>query len=211
LLPNGLVLVAGCFSAANILGAANESFLFDRRTNTCADIASPLGDRFNHTATLLNNGRVLLCGGQSAIAGSVVTAQCMAYDPAANTFTDAGAAGAADMSVARTGHTATLLYNGLVLIAGGYNTAGLAAVTTELYNPLIDAMLPGPAMIERRAYPPAVAMGNRNVLITGGANKRDVRGNKGFLDTSDIYNPVSNTMMPPPPPMLARRVLNPVN
>ena len=82
-----------------------------------------------HTATLLTNGMVLLAGGSGndASLGDFypILASAELYDPAAGTF-----AATASMNAARTWHTATLLNNGMVLMAGGY---GLSSA--ELYEP----------------------------------------------------------------------------
>ena len=77
--------------------------------------------RVFHTATLLNNGKVLVAGGHDASAEI--------FDPTSGTFAATGS-----MSVGRDSHTATLLANGKVLIAGGENVSGPLA-TTELYDP----------------------------------------------------------------------------
>src|SRR5579862_5000989 len=68
-----------------------------------------------HTATLLTNGKVLLTGGFSYASGFPTTASAELYDPSTGIFTSAGS-----MTAPREQHTATLLNNGLVLIAGGY-------------------------------------------------------------------------------------------
>ena len=62
--------------------------------------------RANHTATLLDNGKVLIAGGFDNSAEL--------YDPIAKTFSNTG-----DLSTARQNPSATLLPNGQVLVAGG--------------------------------------------------------------------------------------------
>ncbi len=61
-----------------------------------------------HTATLLPNGKVLVCGGLSGGSSADL------YDPDTNTWAPTGAMGAG-----RDGHTATLLADGTVLVCGG--------------------------------------------------------------------------------------------
>jgi hypothetical protein len=52
------------------------------------------------------------------------------YDPASGTWTLTG-----NLNTARVAHTATLLSNGMVLVAGGFDTAGNGLDSAELYNP----------------------------------------------------------------------------
>src|SRR5690242_6606795 len=75
------------------------------------EMLSMTAPRALHTATLLRDGRVLICGGTSNAQVGGVLASAELYDPAAGTFLPT-----ASMSVARQGHTATLLTNGQVLI-----------------------------------------------------------------------------------------------
>jgi predicted chitinase len=80
--------------------------------------------RFGHTATLLNNGMVLVAGGNIGNGSGFNGAEL--YDPASGTFSITG-----NLNYARAGHCAALLDNGAVLIAGGFDAADLSSA--ELY------------------------------------------------------------------------------
>src|SRR6266404_6092243 len=83
--------------------------------------------RFSFTATLLQNGKVLVAGG--AIPGNLTTNTAELYDPATGTFIATGS-----MHQARLGFSATRLQNGKVLVAGGGNDTQVALKTAELYD-----------------------------------------------------------------------------
>jgi Putative Ig domain/Galactose oxidase, central domain len=134
--------------------------------------------RDNLTATLLNNGNVLVAGGQNTSESNAADI----YNPAAGTFT-----AASPLQAARYQHTATLLNDGTVLIVGGRNSAGWVA-TAEIFNPTNGTFTntanpPG----SPRSGHTATLLADGTVLIAGGFY------NSNFLNTAEVYNPSTQT------------------
>ena len=85
-----------------------------------------------HTATLLTDGRMLIAGGSWRDGSAEV------YDPKTGTFTRTGSMTTDHefhTATARYSHTATLLSDGRVLIAGGSSYGGDLVASAELYRP----------------------------------------------------------------------------
>src|SRR5260370_33055374 len=80
--------------------------------------------RFQHTATLLLDGRILVTGGLNG--GGTSTATTEIYDPSLQRWTMAPS-----MRHARSQHTATLLSDGRVLVAGGPTASCEPAANAE--------------------------------------------------------------------------------
>jgi Galactose oxidase, central domain len=143
---------------------------------------------YGHTATLLPNSRVLIAGGEhtepcGARRGSPQTRYvefAELYDFARQEFMLAG-----KLIVPRTTHTATLLDNGQVLLAGGY--AADVLNSAELYNYATNAFTKTGMLVEERYLHTATLLANGKVLITGGIGKT------GYLKTAELYDPTKGT------------------
>lgn len=165
LLRNGRVLfIGGCTSKAAVFdpSAGTWSAAGSLRRGNYADYTVRDCDE-GYTTTLLPNGKVLTAGGYLINAGALPPPEL--YDPATNRWSPAGA-----MLLRRHAHSAALLQNGLVLIAGGDTgkyAPGLTA-TAELYEPTSNRWFPTASMMVARSSPTATALKNGMVLVVGG-------------------------------------------
>jgi MBG domain (YGX type)/Galactose oxidase, central domain len=116
-------------------------------------------ERRGHTATLLEDGKVLIVGGDNQ---SGIVNQVELLDPASQTSSLA-----ATPIVARTDHTATRLADGRVLIIGGRDQNG-SLTSTEIYNPLTATFTAGPSLTTPRSGHTATVLANGNILVAGG-------------------------------------------
>ena len=137
LLPTGKVLFAGGVD----IGRSSSAELYDPATGTFTYTGSMASPRVWHSLSLLPNGMVLAAGGETDrcaagscfFDGSVASAEL--YDPSTGTF-----AATCSMLVPRGTHTATVLGDGRVLMAGGVAYGGIgiffgSLASAELYNP----------------------------------------------------------------------------
>jgi hypothetical protein len=166
-LPDGrILLIGGVDDTGNVTPSAE---IYDPGTGKFTLTGSLSTGRWGHTATLLNNGKVLVAGGVSDANGFVLLPTAELYDPASGTFSLTG-----NLSVLHTYHTATLLPNGKVLVAGGLdphtliNGSFASIASAELYDPTSGMFSSTASMNEPRYWHTATLLNNGRVLIAGG-------------------------------------------
>ena len=166
------------------------------------DLNTPRGQ---HTATVLRDGRVLVVGGTD---GAGILADAEIFDPLTNTWAlvrELNPAGglmldaSGTFPTARQLHTATLLSDGRVLIAGGVGIERLdgsqAPVMETLrsayvFEPETNAFAAVGALSSARAWHVAAAVG-RGVVLAGGLD-----GSMRSLATAELFDPDTNTFSP---------------
>jgi N-acetylneuraminic acid mutarotase len=123
LLPDGKILIAGGSypaDSAELYDPAGGAWTVTGQLNQAR--------YFGYTATLLQNGKVLVAGGYGAFPKFLSSAEL--YDPGTGTWTTTGS-----LTTARYYHTATLLPNGDVLVTGGESSSNYKEPSAELYDP----------------------------------------------------------------------------
>ena len=182
LMPNGWVLIIGGYNVNN--GSLASVDIYDPVANGWRSLTSLNTARDRHTATLLPSGEVLLAGGYSF--GTVLDSAEI-YNLADNLLFSQFFDNASSLTVARSGHTATLLPDGRVLAAGGYN--GVYLTDAEIYDSTVDAWTHTGAMNSARNDHTATLLPDGRVLVAGGYMG-------GSLGSAEIYNPAADIWTP---------------
>jgi hypothetical protein len=170
-LQNGLVLITGYLTAgAELYNPTKGTF------TATGNMVTEHGTAY--TATLLNNGEVLVVGGASRCRNGQCNDMPNAelYNPSTGTFTATG-----NLNNRRRGHTATLLANGKVLIVGGEQNSTLIS-SAELYDPSTGTFAVTGSLNTVRAGHTANLLGDGTVLVAQGNDA-----------SAELYNPSSGT------------------
>ena len=118
-------MAIGGWDGANALSSAE---ILDPLTGRWTPTAPMQTPRWGHSATVLDDGMLLIAGGVGWDDRSVSSSEI--YDPATGAWTDTG-----DLVEARDGHVAVSLADGRVLLVGGYGADGVPISSSELFDP----------------------------------------------------------------------------
>lgn len=181
LLRDGRVLITGGQMVGT--GSAPKAYsnlveIFDPATDAITRVGSMEDPRVDHAAVVLGDGRVLLGGGynRGADGRDMIIRLSELFDPTTNSVFLTRE----PMINSRSGHTATLLPNGKVLIAGG-ERAGKAILGTdraEIYDPDADGYYRiGARLNNERSQHVAFRVRDGAVVLYGGNNRSETGGN----------------------------------
>jgi hypothetical protein len=150
--------------------------------------------RRSHTATLLDDGRVLLAGGY--IAGTTVTNKGEVFSTAGQSFTLLSNR----MASPRASHAAAKLRDGRVLLCGGYYEVSsgtlVSSSSAEIFDPSAGTFVAVGSMTTQRVDHAATLLSNGKVLVTGGS--RLVGTFLEDLATAELFDPSTGTFSAAP-------------
>jgi hypothetical protein len=184
-LRDGRILIVGLPQgpSGRADGPPMTGAIFDSATGRSTEVGETVVPRWGHVAVTLQDGRVLLAGGEPAGA----TASAEIFDPTTGQFTATGQMG----RPRGLGVTATLLPDGQVLVAGG--AGGGPDDMAELYDPTTRTFASTGRMSAPRTDHTATLLRDGRVLFAGGYSTADVSGVVGLATNGDVYDPATGT------------------
>ncbi|WNG54262.1 hypothetical protein F0U59_05285 [Archangium gephyra] len=184
-LPSGKVLADVVYTGR--MGGTPGLMLHDPDADTWTGV--PHAHARDKSVTVLDSGKVLLAGGFTYEGSQrVVLRSAEVYDPAQGTWTSVPGS----MTAPRSGHTATLLYSGQVLVTGGFSSDGTSLATAELYDPTTGTWTAAGSLSHPRGQHRALRLYSGHVLVLSDAS--------GSSSTAvDLYDPYNARWSAGPP------------
>jgi WD40 repeat protein len=180
-LASGRVLIAGGWSPD---GPTDTAEIYDAGSGRFERLSQRLtARRARPSATVLPDGRVLLAGGADADRLGSRLKSAEVFDPKTRSFSPVG-----PMSAGRISHTATLLRDGRVLVAGGRDEQIGVLATSEIFDPKTSRFQRTGSLAHARYKHSAALLSDGRVLVAGGSDERDWRG---ATKTAEIFDPTT--------------------
>jgi hypothetical protein len=176
-LAAGLATLAVAVTIERVTTLQSPAFVED-----WMNVPAMSAERYQHTATLLTDGRVLVAGGHDMAYGS--TSSVDIFNPVTHQWT-----AARPMWTPRSRHVAALLADGRVLVAGGENVAGCIN-EAEIYNPVTDTWTPVGSMAAARERPTAIPIAGGRVMVAGGSGCAGTVAS--VMASTEIFDPATN-------------------
>lgn len=191
LLPSGKVLIAGGYNGSSCNRTAE---LYDPATNTFTLTGSMAAPRCSAIAVLLQNGHVLITGGDQSRGDRDPAASAEIYDPSTGRFTLTGS-----MRTPRDYFAAVVMRDGRVLVAGGSSEGQhpdtKVEATAEVYDPRTGRFSPtGNMTTPRDKFGMALLPGGKVFIVGGQADSPFGQS----LSSTDIYDSASGHFSPGP-------------
>jgi DNA-binding CsgD family transcriptional regulator len=187
LLRDGTVLVAGGSELPTGETQASAE-LYHPDSGEWTTTGEMAQDRMAHSATLLDDGTVLVVGGNSVhpLQGgpSLPLASAELFDPQTGSWR-----ATAPMTTARAWHSATLLDDGTVLVAGGSGADNTGLASAEVYDPQTATWTTVGPMADGRLSHTATRLNDGTVLVAGGS----LSGSGASVAVAALYDPGSRT------------------
>lgn len=175
MLRSGEALATGGFKHVGSFGLLQSAERYNPTNGSWRSTGSMASQRAYHTASLLNDGTVLVAGGFNQV--PLGTAEL--YDPISEQWSPAR-----DLNTARHYHTATVLQDGRTLVTGGFN--GVAVKSSEIYDPATGNWTPTGDLNTGRYWHTATLLPDGRVLVAGGFSG----GSSGSaLSSAEVFDP----------------------
>ncbi|HEX3722588.1 MAG TPA: kelch repeat-containing protein [Nitrolancea sp.] len=199
-LADGRVLfTGGAIGVANAPSTTTSmvaSQIYDPVTSQWTTVAPMLKAHAEHTATLLDDGTVLVVGGISNDTAYGPTTDAERYDPRTNTWTTVGSE--ADPRISQ---AVVRLHDGRVLVVGGLNEDEELVATAELFDPATNRWVSSGSMTTPRDGASATVLPDGTVLVAGGTDDANTRAP---LSSTEIYDPATGQWSDGPSMTVAR-------
>lgn len=208
LVAGGLCDISRLLNEMGTFEPQTRTALWDARLRTWLESPSLAQPRIYHTASLLDGQRVMLAGGlddpltvaggmpenQQQNGASALSAKAVRALDSVEMLVDGQWRSMPPLRTARAKHTATVLPDGQVLVAGGVGNSLQAFAKVELWDPAQRQWLPRAALHTPRYGHTATLLTDGRVLVTGGINAQEE-----VLNTTELYDPTTDTWADGPP------------